>query len=211
MKQKDFNKIYKESSLKKIPWIYETPPTVLVELINSHKIKPCKTIDLGCGTGNYAIYLGSKGFNVTGVDNSAAAITIAIRNANEKVIKVNFYTTDVLGDLKDIEYNYDFAYDWELLHHIFPDKRQIYVKNIYNLLKPGGTYLSVSFSEKDSFFGGQGKYRKTPLGTVLYFSSENELKELFSPLFNIEELKTIEIRGKPVSHLANYVFMKRKL
>ncbi len=213
MKQKDIDKIYKESSLEKIPWIYETPPPILVELINNNKIKPCKTIDLGCGIGNYAIYLGSKGFNVTGVDNSAAAITIAIKSANEKDIKCNFHTADVLGDLKDVGHNYDFAYDWELLHHIFPEKRPIYVRNIYNLLKPGGTYLSVSFSEKDSFFGGQGqgKYRETPLGTVLYFSSESELKELFTPLFNIEELKTIEIRGKPVSHLANYVFLKRKL
>ena len=210
MNQEDINKIYMKLPLKKIPWIYETPPTILVELINSGKIKPCKTIDFGCGTGTYAIYLASKGFTVTGIDISSTAITIAKRNVKEKKVKCNFIIADVLSDLSKIENNYDFAYDWELLHHIFPEKRQEYIKNIYNLLNPGGTYLSVSFSEKDPSFGGQGKYRETPLGTMLHFSSENELKELFSPLFNIEELNAIEIRGKPVSHLANYALMKRK-
>lgn len=210
MKQDDIDKIYREWPLKHIPWIFKTPPDILVELINRGKINPCKTIELGCGTGINAIYLASKRFIVTGIDISPAAITIAKRNADEKKVECNFIVADVLSDLNEIDRNYDFAYDWELLHHIFPEYRQNYIKNVYNLLNQGGTYLSVSFSEKDSFLGDQGKYRETPLGTVLYFSSENELKELFSPFFNIEELKTIEIRGKPVSHLANYAFMKRK-
>ncbi len=209
MKQEDGNKIYRDFPLNKIPWIYETPPDILIELINSGKIKPCKTVDLGCGTGNYAIYLASKGFTVTGIDISSEAISIAKKSANEKNVKCNFLIADVNGDLSDIEHDYDFAYDWELLHHIFPERRQNYVKNVYSLLNSDGIYLSVSFSENDLSFGG-GKYRKTPLGTVLYFSSENELNDLFSPFFNIEELKTIEIRGKPVSHLAVYSFMKRK-
>lgn len=210
MKKDDINKIYRELPLKQIPWIFKTPPDILVELINRGKINPCKTIDLGCGTGINAIYLASKRFIVTGIDISPAAIKIAKRNADEKKVKCNFIIADVLSDLNEIDRNYDFAYDWELLHHIFPENRQNYIKNVYNLLNQGGTYLSVSFSEKDSCFGGQGKYRETPLGTVLYFSSENELKELFKPFFNIEDLKTIEIRGKPASHFAIYAFMKRK-
>ena len=210
MKQDDINKIYAESPLNMIPWIYETPPKILIEIIDSGKISPCKTIDLGCGTGNYALYLASKGFTVTGIDFSSKAIEIAKRNANEKKVKCHFIIANVLSDLNEFEQKYDFAYDWELLHHIFPEKRQKYIKNVHNLLNPGGIYLSVSFCEKDPYFGGQGKYRETPIGTVLYFSSENELKELFNPFFNIEELKTIEIRGKPVAHLVNYAFMKRK-
>ena len=81
---------------------------------------------------------------------------------------------------------------------------------MYKILNPKAKYLSVSFSEKDPCFGGQGKYRETPLGTVLYFSSEEELKNLFESYFKIIELKTIEIRGKPVPHIANYVFMEHK-
>ncbi len=118
--------------------------------------------------------------------------------------------TDVLSDLDKVEETFDFAYDWELLHHIFPEQRKKYVENVYRILSPRGKYLSVCFSEKDPEFGGSEKYRETRLDTILYFSSEEELRKLFEPYFNIKELKTIEIRGKPTRHLANYAFMERK-
>jgi len=206
----DIDKIYREMPLKKIPWNYETPPDSLIELVNKEKIKPCKAIDLGCGIGNYTIYIATKGFNVTGIDISPSAISIAKKKAKEKGVECNFLVADIVSNIEDFKINFDFAYDWELLHHIFPEKRQKYVENVYKILNPKAKYLSVSFSEKDPCFGGQGKYRETPLGTVLYFSSEGELKNLFESYFKIIELKTIEIRGKPIPHIANYVFMERK-
>ena len=209
MMQVDLDKIYREKPLNKIPWNYETAPDSLIELVESGKIIPCKTIDLGCGTGNYAIFLATK-FNVTGIDISPSAISIAEKKTREKEVDCNFLVADITSNLKDFKINFDFAYDWELLHHIFPEKRQQYVENVYKILNPEGKYLSVSFSEKDPCFGGQGKYRETPLGTVLYFSSRKELENLFKPYFRIIELKTIEIRGKPVPHIANYAFMERK-
>jgi hypothetical protein len=102
------------------------------------------------------------------------------------------------------------AYDWELLHHIFPDERKKYVENVHRLLNQGGKYLSVCFNEKDPGFGGAGKYRKTRLGTVLYFSSLEELKGLFERYFSIEEAKVMTIQGRGVEHMVNYVFMERK-
>jgi len=210
MKQDDMDKIYKEKPFKDIPWNFETPPAPLVDLVETGKIKPCKTIDLGCGIGNYVIYLASKGFNVTGIDLAPTAIDAAKRNAYDKGISCNFLVADVLGDLDNLPKDFDFAYDWELFHHIFPENRQKYINNIHRLLKPDGKYLSVCFNEKDPSFGGQGKIRRTPLGTTLYFSSINELKTLFESKFNIKEIKAIEIRGRPVSHIANYVFSERR-
>jgi hypothetical protein len=70
------------------------------------------------------------------------------------------------------------------------------------MLRPDACYLSVCFSEDDASFGGEGKYRKTPIGTTLYFSSEGELRELLEPLFHIEELSTVEVAGRHGSHLA---------
>ena len=203
-------RIYRKTPLNEIPWNIETPPDVLVRLVESGKVKPCKTIDLGCGIGNYSIYLASLGFDVTGIDNSPTAIKIAQENAKKKGIKCNFLVADVLGNFNEVKDKFDFAYDWELLPHIFPEQRRIYVKNVYKILNPRGKYLSVCFSENDPCFGGLGKYRKTRLDTILYFSYEDELRDLFEPYFNIEELKMIGIRGKPASHLANYAFMERK-
>ncbi|MDL1971532.1 MAG: class I SAM-dependent methyltransferase [Candidatus Desulfofervidaceae bacterium] len=210
MKRTEIDKIYRNMHPAEIPWNIETPPKALVELVESGKVKPCKTIDLGCGTGNYAIYLANIGFDVTGVDISPTAIKIAKENAKKKGVKINFLVADVLGDLDEVKETFDFAYDWELLHHIFPEKRKKYVENVYRILNARGKYLSVCFSEKDPQFGGSGKYRKTSLGTILYFSSEDELRDLFDPYFNIKELKTIEISGKFAPHLANYVFMEKK-
>ena len=96
------------------------------------------------------------------------------------------------------------------MHHIFPEKRKKYIENVHRILNSRGKYFSVCFSEKDPQFGGSGKYRETRLGTVLYFSSEDELRDLLKPYFDIKELETIEISGKSGSHLANYVFAKRK-
>jgi len=206
----EMDRIYRNTPLEEIPWNIETPPNALVELVKNGKVKPCKTIDLGCGTGNYAIHLATIGFDVTGIDISPTAIKIAKENAKKKRVKCNFLVTDVLGNLDEVKETFDFAYDWELLHHIFPEQRKKYVENVYRILNPRGKYLSVCFSEKDHEFGGLGKYRETRLGTILYFSSENELRDLFEPYFNIKELKTIEIRGKPTPHLANYAFMEKK-
>ena len=105
---------------------------------------------------------------------------------------------------------FDFAYDWELLHHIFPEDREKYINNVDRLLNPDGRYLSVCFSEGSPGFGGSGKYRKTPLGTILYFSSEKELELLFERRFVIDELKTIDVMGKNMTHKAIYAFMKKR-
>jgi len=206
----DVDRIYKNMPLEKIPWNSEDPPEALVELVESGRVKPCKAIDLGCGAGNYAIYLAGRGFEVTGIDNSPTALRIARENATKKGVKGTFLVADVLGDLDEVKETFDFAYDWELLHHIFPEKRKKYVENVRRILNTGGKYFSVCFSEKDLQFGGSGKYRKTPLGTVLYFSSEDELRDLFEPYFTIVELNVIAISGKFAPHLVNYVFMERQ-
>jgi len=125
-------------------------------------------------------------------------------------VKCTFVVADVLGDLTEIADKFDFAYDWELLHHIFPEAREKYIENVWRLLNPKGRYLSVCFSEESDQFGGVGKYRKTPLGTVLYLSSQLELKSLFEKRFTIEELKTIDIQGKRVLHKVIYALLMKK-
>ncbi len=203
-------RIYQKTPLNEIPWNFEAPPDILTKLVEGGELKPCKTIDFGCGTGHYSIYLASVGFDVTGIDISPTAINIAKENAKKKGVKCNFLVGNVLNCIDEVKSTFDFAYDWELLHHIFPEQRRKYVKNVYDLLNPKAKYLSVCFSEEDSVFVGLKKYRKTRLGTILYFSSKYELRELFEPFFKLTELQTIEIRGKPTPHIANYAFMERR-
>ena len=210
MKTVDIDEIYRRMPPDTIPWNIETPPDALVELVRSGKVKPCRTIDLGCGAGNYALYLAGLGFDVTGVDSSPTAIRIAREKAEKLGVRCSFLVADLLGDLHEVEGTFDFGYDWELLHHIMPGDRKTYAKSVASLLNPGATYLSVCFSEDDPQFGGRGKFRKTPIGTVLYFSSESEIRELLDPNFLIEELRTVDITGTHGPHRAVYALSERR-
>jgi SAM-dependent methyltransferase len=208
--QKHIDDIYKNMSLDDIPWNIETPPDLLVELIDTGKVRPCRAIDLGCGAGNYAIYLATRGFEVTGVDISPTAVKIAKENARRKNVNCNFLVADVVEGLDELRQTWQFAYGWGLLHHIPPDQRQKYVDNVSRILDPAGKYLSVSFSQKDTGFAGPQKRRQSQLDTVLYFSSEDQLRKLFETHFEIIDLRTVEIAGKFKPHIFNYAFMQKK-
>ena len=206
----DMDAIYRELPVEKIPWCMESPPELLVELIRNGTIRPCRAVDLGCGTGCYTIYLAQNGFEATGIDLAPTAIEIAKANATKKGVACRFITADVLGDLSEMSGAFDFAFDWELLHHIFPEERERYFSNVHDILAPGGKYLTVSFSERDPQFGGKGKKRTTPLGTVLYFSSESEMSEMLRPRFVVRDLRTIQVRGKPSPHWAVMALSERR-
>ncbi|PWB71595.1 class I SAM-dependent methyltransferase [candidate division GN15 bacterium] len=200
--------IYRDIPLPNIPWNVEQPPPLLVEAVESGKIKPCRAVDLGCGAGNYAVWLAGRGFDVTGIDISAKAIEHARKLATVKGVACRFVVLDLLGDLSNYRERFDFAYDWELLHHIFPEDRERYLRNVHRLLRPDGAYFSICFSETDPSFGGRNKYRKTNIGTTLYFSSEAELRELFEKCFTVSDLRTVEIPGKHGSHLVIAAWLK---
>jgi SAM-dependent methyltransferase len=195
----------------KIPWNHSEPPEPLIELVDSGRVRPCRAIDLGCGAGNYTAYFASRGFTMTGVDIAAHAIALARETARRHAVSCRFAVADLLGelDLEAIGGEYEFAYDWELLHHIYPRQRPQYAANVSRLLRPGALYFSACFSEEDAQFGGQGKYRSTRLGTHLYFSSEDELRALFRPHFAVLELKTVEVVSGGLPHRLVSALLRR--
>jgi SAM-dependent methyltransferase len=209
--KKQMDDIYGRMSLEEIPWNLEQPPELLVELVASCWTPPGDAVDLGCGAGNHAVWLAAKGFNVTGIDISPEALALAERLAEKRGVSCRFIACDLTAELGGFDLCFDFAFDWELLHHIFPEDRERYVLNVHRMLRPGARYLSVCFGEEDAAgFGGDGKYCETRIGTTLYFSSEDELRELFEPLFRIRELRVIGIEGKFRPHRAVKALMTKK-
>ncbi len=202
--------IYGKAPPDKIPWNIKQPPKLLVELVESKKVAPCSAVDLGCGAGNYAIWLATKGFKVTGIDFSKKAVEIARKETE----RVNVNCTFMVGDLTDTDFKadteYEFAYDWEVLHHVFPDDRDTYIRNVVKILQKGAIYFTVCFSELDPDFGGEGKYRKTPMDTMLYFSSEKEIEQILEANFEIMDITTTEIAGKYGPHMAVVAFAYKK-
>jgi 2-polyprenyl-3-methyl-5-hydroxy-6-metoxy-1,4-benzoquinol methylase len=88
--------IYQQIPINEIPWDMKEPPQPLVELVTSGKILPCKTIDLGCGTGNNSIYLAKQGYDVTGIDITSMAIRLAKEKADEIGLTCNFIAANFL-------------------------------------------------------------------------------------------------------------------
>jgi SAM-dependent methyltransferase len=203
--------IYRDLGIEAIPWNIEDPPDTLVELIESGRVRPCDAVDLGCGLGNHALWLATLGFRVTGIDLSEEAVSRAEQVAADRGIDCTFLVLDLSVDMVDLNRTFDLAYDWKVLHHVFPERRAAWARNVHSLLRPGGTYVSVCFSDAEpTGFPGNGKYRTTPLGTTLYLSSEDEIRAVFEERFELEVVETIIVPGKSQPHTAVKCVMVRR-
>lgn len=202
-----FERIYRSPGAG---WTKSQPPTELVGLVENKQVKPCKSIDIGCGEGFYSIYLASKGFNVLGIDLSEQAIEYAKENAKQAKRRIRFMAMDI-NSLLQLNETFDFVLEWSVMHHIMPPKRPKYINDVSETLRDGGKYLSVCFSERSPEAIATGeKYAISPVGTKLYYSSQNELIELFDPHFQIIESKDIRMTGRyGQSHTANYFFLEK--
>ena len=204
--------IYGSMREEEIPWNRTKPPQILVDLVASGRVQPCRALDIGCGTGTYSLYLASQGFEVTGVDVSASAIRIAAGKALQQNSPARFANVNMLDDVSGVGGPFDFAKEWMILHHILPQDRQAYLKNVCRLIREGGKYLSVSFSEADRQFGTPptGKERKSPIGPTIYCADLDELAEFFSPYFRILTAEITRIPGLKGEHTVNHLFMEKR-
>jgi 2-polyprenyl-3-methyl-5-hydroxy-6-metoxy-1,4-benzoquinol methylase len=67
------------------PWDIGKPDSNLTQTVTTTPIKACKALEIGCGTGDNAIWLSQQNFDVVGID----ASEIAIEKAKEKASKAN--------------------------------------------------------------------------------------------------------------------------
>jgi cyclopropane fatty-acyl-phospholipid synthase-like methyltransferase len=115
-----------------------------VTLINSKRITPCRAIDLGCGTGNNAIFLAEHGFDVTGVDFSSTAIEKARTKAKSVGVTVNFIVDD-FTILQHVIGPFDFLLDYGAFDDLSPKDREKYFQNVLPLTHQGSQFLLWCF------------------------------------------------------------------
>jgi SAM-dependent methyltransferase len=127
----------------RMPW-EGGPRAELVDLVESGRIQPCRAIDLGCGTGANAIYLAQHGFDVTGVDFAAAAISKARRRAATAGASASFVVDDVTK-LRCISGVFDFLVDYGTFDDLTPDDRDRYLTSLLAVSHVGSSYLLWCF------------------------------------------------------------------
>ena len=105
------------------------PRKELVEVVESGRIKPCKAIDLGCGTASNAIFLAQHGFEVTGTDYSPAAIALCQQRGAAAGVTVNWIEDD-LTELRHVRGPFDFLVDWGVYDDLTQPDRVAYLRNL---------------------------------------------------------------------------------
>jgi SAM-dependent methyltransferase len=135
-----FNEHYKEGSA---PWDIGKPDFSLIQTVTTTPIVPCKALEIGCGTGDNAIWLSQQHFTVVGVD----ASEIAIEKARDKAAKANASCTfAVLNILKSHADGapFGFAFDRGCFHTVdSPQDRQSFVEQTNRHLGDNGLWLSI--------------------------------------------------------------------
>jgi ubiquinone/menaquinone biosynthesis C-methylase UbiE len=159
-------------------WDVGHPQPVFQALINGGEIKPGRALDIGCGRGENAIMLAMNGCDITGIDLVEDAISDAKAKAIERLVKVNFIVGDVLQlDRFFMDGEFDIVIDSGLFHVMTDEERPVFVQQVHRVLKAGGKYFMLCFSDKEP--EGYGPRRV----------SKAEIEHTFMPLFNIIYIK----------------------
>jgi SAM-dependent methyltransferase len=128
-----------------IPWDVHQAQPRLMELEALGGISG-EVLDIGCGLGDNAIYLASRGHSVTGLDGSSTAIEEARRRAAAAGVTVTFDVADAT-DLSGYEGRFDTVVDSALYHCLDDDGRQAYIAALYRATRPGARLHLSCFSD----------------------------------------------------------------
>jgi cyclopropane fatty-acyl-phospholipid synthase-like methyltransferase len=135
------------------PWDIGRPQREIVDLANANQFAG-SVLDLGCGTGENALYLASLGHETWGVDSSPNAIAKAKKKAQERRLKVKFLVRDAL-ELRDLGRTFDNIIDTGLFHTFSDEERPLYALTIAPVLRHGGKYYMLCFSDHETDLMGR--------------------------------------------------------
>lgn len=191
-----FIKHYEEGYM---PWSHPKPDFNLVEIIKQFEITPCKTLEIGCGTGTDAIWLAQNNFDVLAIDVSPVAIELAMENMNALSVHCQFNVADFLNDdIKNTPFH--FAFDRGYFHSFNSDKkRRKIAKKIANNLDDGGLWLSLI-----------GSMDSPPRETGPPMRSAKNLVDAVEPYFEILNLTTSVFGNEQENPPKNWVCLMKK-
>ncbi|HXY88585.1 MAG TPA: class I SAM-dependent methyltransferase [Candidatus Acidoferrales bacterium] len=127
------------------PWDIGRPQKEYMQLEQEGEIVG-SVLDVGCGTGENALYLAEHGHDVWGVDFIPTAIQKAQEKAVQRHLTATFRVLNVL-ELHTLGRTFDTVIDSGLFHSLSDDDRPRFVDNLAAVMDRGGTYFMLCFSE----------------------------------------------------------------
>ncbi|HMA05586.1 MAG TPA: class I SAM-dependent methyltransferase [Methanomicrobiales archaeon] len=138
-----FNSAYRGTP----PWDIGRPQKEFVELVRRGEITG-SVLDIGCGTGEHALFFAAEGHEVWGIDSAPLAIEKAKEKAEERGLHVHFVLMDVL-ELRKLNRTFDTATDSGLFHTLSDEDRPVFVNALTSVLLTGGRYFMLCFSDEE--------------------------------------------------------------
>ena len=163
------------------PWDIGRPQKAIIAVAD--KITG-NVLDAGCGTGDNALFFASRSQKVTGIDFLDEPINRAKLKAVERGLPATFLVRDALV-LKDWSERFDSVIDSGLFHVFSDDDHRRYVDGLASVLKPGGRFFLLCFSDDEP--GEQGPRRV----------SRKEIEIAFAEGWKIESIEPSRFEVRP--------------
>lgn len=191
-----------------LQWESENAVTALVELFDRPGFKPRTVLELGCGDGVNAVFMASRGCEVTAVDVSATALEMARGRQGEAGVEVDWVEADVF-ELQSPPEPFDLVFDRGLLHHLPVFRFEDYRALVAQRLAPDGWFHLICHHVStrptvalDATYGGAlGKLLGLLTGPLVETGcgfTDEELHQIFSAGFEIESIELIDDdNGRP--------------
>jgi cyclopropane fatty-acyl-phospholipid synthase-like methyltransferase len=186
MSKERFESAYQETA----PWDIPCPQPAFVALEEAGEIHG-SVLDGGCGTGENALYLASRGHEVWGLDFVPVAVERATAKAKERGLNAHFQVGDALK-LDQLGRTFDTVIDCGLFHTFSDEERPLYVTSLSKVVRPGGSVHILCFSDQEP--PGQGPRRIT----------QGEIRGAFSDGWEVVEIR--EARFKTTNHPESRTF-----
>ncbi len=161
------------------PWDINRPQRTIIQLEEAGEIKG-SVLDVGCGTGENALYLAARGHEVWGIDLTPRAIETARDKAAQHHLTVTFLVQDALK-LAALGRRFDTTVDSLLFHALSDEERPYFTRGLARVLRRGGTYFMLCMSDREP--GTLGPRRVT----------QAEIRETFSRGWRINYIKAVRM------------------
>jgi len=129
------------------PWDIGRPRKQFIELVRQGEISG-SVLDIGCGTGENAIFFAEQGLDVLGIDFAPRAIRHAERKAAERGLQVQFRVQNALT-LEDLDRKFSTATDSGFFHTLSDRDRPVFARSLATVLPPEGRYFMLCFSDQE--------------------------------------------------------------